>query len=209
MSKKVSFVLFTAVFFTYPSLVHAENFKKNLVKNSSLSRTGDDNNNSAYKTIHQWQYIAGGVLGTYPFPGFGIGHAIQGRWTKTGWIHTVLQLSLGVALSYVSYKRLEPLFEALPGLLTSVITLGITGKMPDISDMGSPPRSEEIERTLDILFWSVFTALLVAKTWEAIDVWTLPSSVRITAGQKKLQLAPSFFSYKNEVFPGLGFKYSF
>lgn len=32
------------------------------------------------------QYIASGILGTVP--GFGIGHAIQGRWKDKGWIFT-------------------------------------------------------------------------------------------------------------------------
>ncbi len=32
-------------------------------------------------------YVIGGIVGTYP--GFGLGHAIQGRWTDTGWIYTV------------------------------------------------------------------------------------------------------------------------
>ena len=31
-------------------------------------------------------YIIGGIIGTYP--GFGFGHAIQGRWLDRGWIYT-------------------------------------------------------------------------------------------------------------------------
>lgn len=38
------------------------------------------------------RYVLGGVLGTYPL-GFGIGHAIQGRYSEKGWIFTVGELS--------------------------------------------------------------------------------------------------------------------
>lgn len=36
------------------------------------------------------QYIGGGVTGT--FVGFGLGHAIQGRWMSKGWLFTVNDL---------------------------------------------------------------------------------------------------------------------
>ncbi len=36
------------------------------------------------------RYILGGILGTAP--GFGIGHAIQGRWLDKGWIFTLGEL---------------------------------------------------------------------------------------------------------------------
>jgi hypothetical protein len=46
------------------------------------------------------QYIIGGILGMYP--GFGIGHAVQGRYMDKGWIFTVGELGsvagLGVGL---------------------------------------------------------------------------------------------------------------
>lgn len=32
-------------------------------------------------------YVIGGIVGTYP--GFGLGHAIQGRWLDRGWIFTL------------------------------------------------------------------------------------------------------------------------
>lgn len=49
--------------------------------------------------ISDTQYILGGVLGTYPL-GFGIGHAIQGRYSDKGWIFTVGELgSLAVLMA--------------------------------------------------------------------------------------------------------------
>lgn len=209
MSKKVSLLFFALIFFIYPSLIYAENFKKSLMKNSSLSRTGDDNNNSAYKTIQQWQYFAGGVLGT--FLGVGIGHAIQERWTKTGWMHTALQLSLyGVGgYAWIAQRPFEEFGIGMAGILVSVLG----AKSEDIKKMQeewrSPPLSEERKRTLNILFYSCIIAFLGARVWEIVDVWVLPSSVKTSVSQKKLQLAPSFFSYKNNTFSGLEFKYSF
>jgi hypothetical protein len=37
-----------------------------------------------------WQYAIGGVVGLVP--GFGLGHAIQGRWQEKGWIFSVGQV---------------------------------------------------------------------------------------------------------------------
>lgn len=46
--------------------------------------------------ISSGRYILGGIVGTYPL-GFGLGHAIQGRYTEKGWIFTVGELgSIGV-----------------------------------------------------------------------------------------------------------------
>lgn len=44
---------------------------------------------SSIKTINEDSYIAGGVASI--LLGFGIGHAIQGRWKERGWIHTAFQ----------------------------------------------------------------------------------------------------------------------
>ncbi len=37
--------------------------------------------------ITRTEYLAGGILGTWPV-GLGIGHAVQGRWRDRGWIFT-------------------------------------------------------------------------------------------------------------------------
>lgn len=47
------------------------------------------------------RYIIGGILGTYPI-GFGIGHAIQGRYSDRGWIFTATEAaSLAVVIAGV------------------------------------------------------------------------------------------------------------
>ena len=66
-------------------------FSSYLANNDSIA--GVDRSVQNVAIISQGQYISGGVVGTVF--GFGIGHAIQGRWTKTGWIHTTLQSGAG------------------------------------------------------------------------------------------------------------------
>ena len=40
-----------------------------------------------------WRYVTGGVLSIYP--GFGIGHAVQGVWLDRGWMFTLAQAGFG------------------------------------------------------------------------------------------------------------------
>ena len=58
---------------------------------------------SSVTEISKNRYITGGVLGTAL--GFGIGHAVQGRWlSDKGWIFTSAELvTLGV--SFITHKR--------------------------------------------------------------------------------------------------------
>ena len=52
--------------------------------------------NRGVRTISRSKYIIGGAVGT--IFGLGVGHAIQGRWMSTGWIHTLLQAGVGIGL---------------------------------------------------------------------------------------------------------------
>ena len=54
-------------------------------------------------TLIQGRYIGGGVVGT--IVGAGIGHAIQGRWLRTGWIHTVLQVGGWMVMGFQAGRR--------------------------------------------------------------------------------------------------------
>ena len=51
-----------------------------------------------YHSISVGRYVAGGVVGM--MLGLGIGHAVQGRYLRTGWIFTVLYLGGGSVLAY-------------------------------------------------------------------------------------------------------------
>ncbi|MBS1968774.1 MAG: hypothetical protein JSU04_00610 [Bdellovibrionales bacterium] len=68
--------------------------------NSPNSRyfTDDDRRVLNIGEISNTAYIAGGLLSIYP--GFGIGHAVQGRYTDKGWIFTAGELgSIGLMIA--------------------------------------------------------------------------------------------------------------
>ncbi len=116
-------------------------------------------------SISQGAYIGGGVLGTVF--GFGIGHAVQGRWMKTGWIHTVLQVSAFAALG------LQAPFQIL-GLLNA--------------EVWSP---RDFRDTLALTASLIF---LASKIWEIVDVWVLPESIQLRSadtGWMNSSLMPS------------------
>lgn len=52
------------------------------------------------------RYVVSGVLGTYP--GFGIGHAIQGRWLEKGWIFTSGEIVTGFIGLAITFGCHEP-----------------------------------------------------------------------------------------------------
>jgi hypothetical protein len=68
----------------------------------------------ADEPISTARYVTAGVLGT--FPGYGIGHAVAGEWSETGWIFTF-------------------------GELTAAILIGVTDALSGLSDTGpeGPP----------------------------------------------------------------------
>lgn len=61
------------------------------------SESGQQGQEVKRQEITQSAYTVGGIVGTFTFlPG--VGHAIQGRWSSGGWIHTALQGGLVVAV---------------------------------------------------------------------------------------------------------------
>ena len=78
--------------------VHSETPLIYQAKEKNIQLTEDDKDILDIGEISQARYITGGILGTYPI-GFGVGHAIQGRWTTKGWIFTAGELGT-LALAY-------------------------------------------------------------------------------------------------------------
>ncbi|MGE0761708.1 MAG: hypothetical protein AB7N80_00375 [Bdellovibrionales bacterium] len=63
-----------------------------------LMLTAEEQRTLSQGEISTAAHIIGGVIGTYP--GFGLGHAIQGRYSEKGWIFTVGELgSLAVLMA--------------------------------------------------------------------------------------------------------------
>ena len=98
--------------------------------------------------ISTGRYVAGGILGTYPI-GFGIGHAIQGRWSEQGWIFTAGELgSVAMLLGGLSSclkGDADDFFDDCSGGENALITVGLIG-------------------------------FIGFRIWEIVDVWAVPPS---------------------------------
>lgn len=136
-----------------------------------------------YKTISKIQYFAGGILGI--FPGYGLGHAIQGRWMETGWIFTSTELLIKIGNMLVSNDTSN-------NLIDYVDVVVYDSRMSDAKNLA-----------LAISGW----AWRGFRLWEIVDVWWLPSHYKL-AQKKSFQIAP-VYSYNGNIkgTMGLSFKY--
>ena len=135
-------------------------------------------NHEGAKTILQGSYIGGGFVGT--FVGFGIGHAIQGRYLKKGWIFTA-----GSILIPVGYV----------GAVFFALGAGYSGEK---AVYGAAYTS-----------LGVMILGLGLKIWEIIDVWMLPSHYKVVK-EKPFQIKPlAFYDSDNKFHYGLSLNYQF
>ena len=167
MSRGIVFFVFIFNLAIQPSIC----FSEAGLQSEKMNMTGAESGlgiSKDYTSITQNQYIAGGVLGA--LPGFGIGHAIQGRWFEKGWIFTGIQLGaplVGVGLLSLEY-----------GFFTAQV------------------RRYDNRTPLSVfnpLYVGLALAFFAAKTWEIIDVWSLPSHYKIVQ-EPKLSISP-LYSY--------------
>lgn len=68
---------------------------------SSAGLSDEDRRVLQIGEISQTRYIVGGILATYPL-GFGIGHAVQGRYSDKGWIFTAGELA-SIAVMFAGF----------------------------------------------------------------------------------------------------------
>ena len=119
--------------------------------------------------ISEQSHVLGGLVGT--FFGFGIGQAVQGRWSDTGWIFTV-----GEAVSF------------------TVVMVGVARCITLFDDETGCDSGSEMG-------WIVAGALALVgfRVWELIDVWGGPvwhnnrvrrARQRVSPGGYGLYLAP-------------------
>lgn len=94
------------------------------------------------ESISKERYIAGGVVGT--LLGFGIGHAIQGRYKEIGWVFT------------------------LTGIVTSATW--VTGSAMVLAN----PYSTSQAATGSILYLSGLILGAAFHIWETADIWAAP-----------------------------------
>ena len=95
------------------------------------------------KTISNGRYIGGGVASI--FLGFGIGHAIQGRWGERGWTFTLLD-TIGVSGMIASSVALRDDIRegVLIGGFVGSILIFVTSKIWSIADAWVLPSQYKI-----------------------------------------------------------------
>jgi hypothetical protein len=135
-----------ALFLLVPFITQASTSLIYDAQKKGINLTEKDKDILEVGEISTARYVTGGILGTYPI-GFGLGHAIQGRWSQNGWIFTAgesasLALLLGGALGCVNNTVFG---EDCSDLENAIMTVGVIG----------------------------FVGL---RLWEIVDVWAAPPS---------------------------------
>lgn len=102
------------------------------------------------------EYILGGVIGSYL--GFGIGHAIQGRYGRDGVKFTIGQsatitLIIIGALSCIDHHYDADYYDS-----------------PEYADTAARNRN----RCHEYALWAGITGYFAFRIWEAVDVWSAP-----------------------------------
>ena len=138
---------------------------------------------SSYKTISKARYIAGGLLSV--FPGFGIGHDVQGRGEEKTGSATKSRLFLQVQTI---------------NLLCGAGMLWLEGaEEPD------EKTSRQVYRGAAIACFSLFLFARIVEVW---DAWNLPSHYKIVG--KPFQLNPLvYYDSDKNLSAGLSLKYQF
>ena len=141
--------------------------------------------------IPQGRYIAGGIVGSTV--GFGIGHAIEGRYRDQGWI-----------------------FTAGEGASVTAIFVAI------LACFGDPPPGQTCTPPV-ALAWGGLIGLVGFHIWETIDVWVGPTAdtrryhelrklgYRSSDALSDLRIFPTIVSNEasHRLSPGLGLTLSF
>ena len=185
------FLFIPVIGYALPGLVEENYFASSnapALSSSSLylADNRDYSSSSGMRTISQGQYMGGGVASI--FLGFGVGHAIQGRWKERGWIHTVVQ----------SVSLITSLGVVFVGLSTMGSPSAPGGGMTLV---GGP-----VWGPVGIIASFVLTG---SKIWEVVDVWMLPDSVRIISSSRKTGTS-SLYSYEPRVnVPGVSLQWQF
>ena len=142
-----------AIFLSFEAFAGSELIYDAQKKNLEL--TEKDKSTLEIGEISTARYVTGGILGTYPI-GFGVGHAIQNRWSDKGYIFTWGELgSLGA------------------------VVVGAVGCMNRVAEDAADDDDDD-----EWSCSGLDTALIVGgaigfigfRIWEIVDVWAAPPS---------------------------------
>lgn len=143
--------------------------------------------------VSKTNYYAGGVLGT--LPGFGIGHAVQGRWMEKGWIFTAGEIVSAAGLVYFALN----LFNTLP------TAKEIVDNYSENSESSKPISVSTITNgALALVFLTLFLSF---KAVETVDVWSFSHHHYKVAEESSHPLRPSYYSYNGREALGLSLNF--
>ena len=184
MFKLASLVFFWVVSHTAFALSNSESISNhylNSISANSLLANNEYSSETRVKTISQGRYIGGGVASI--FLGFGIGHAIQGRWKERGWIHTTTQsiaLIAVVTSLIIMNKDIEKKIQE--GMENKLEKIKFTNTPLDFATVIFVGVITGLE-SFDSIWFKTSVAIGYVlgglKGWEMIDVWLLPDSIKI------------------------------
>ena len=156
---------------------------------------------SNHKSITQGKYTAGGIVSTSI--GFGLGHAIQGRYMQKGWIFTAGELvSLGAFLGYT--------YSGISNVSISLEDFSNIFEGSEDGDSKNKLKSEKDKLIKKLKISAVFLGIYLGfRIWEKIDIWMLPSDYKVVQ-EPALQLKPLVSLAKDSSLNlGLSLKYQF
>ena len=143
--------------------------------------------------ISKANYYTGGVLGV--LPGFGIGHAVQGRWMEKGWIFTAGEVVSAAGLVYFALN----LFNTLP------TAKEIVDNYSENSESSKAISASTITSgALALVFLTLFLSF---KAVETVDVWSFSHHHYKVAEGSSYQLRPSYYSYNGGESLGLSLNF--
>lgn len=162
---------------------------------SSLAFSMEMSSPTNSKEVSKTNYYAGGVLGV--LPGFGIGHAIQGRWRDKGWIFTAGEVVSAAGMVYFALGFID-------GLPTAK---EIVDHYSEDSNAGSSiSTGTMIKGAVALAFLTLFLGF---KAVETVDAWSFSHHHYTVAEENSFSLKPSYYSYNgnNRVGLSLNFKW--
>jgi hypothetical protein len=137
-----------------------------------LQLTGEQADLLAQGEISIGRYITGGIL-AYGV-GFGVGHAVQGRWSDQGWIFTVGESASMIAILYG---------------LTQV------GHRHGFDE--DPYQDNQRDRRGRNYALAGIVGLVGFRIWEVVDAWAAPPfhNRKVRALKRQLGLAPPVYGF--------------